>query len=62
MLGVAIEDEPLSRTQYDRRATPPAVAAFQATPQGAGDEQMQDLTPCTTRPLSPPHPLILLHA
>ena len=44
MLGVAIEDEPLSRTRYDRRATPPAVAAFQATPQGAGDEQMKDLT------------------
>ena len=36
----------------DRRATPPAVAAFQATPQGAGDEQMQDLTPCTTPPPS----------
>ncbi len=28
----------------ESRTTPPAVVAFQATPQGASDEQMQDLT------------------
>jgi len=32
MLGIAIADEPSSRIRYDRRATSPAVVAFQ--PQG----------------------------
>ncbi len=49
MLGVAIEDEPLSGTQHHLGlATLLVVVAFRVRCR-ARDEQMKDLTPCTTR-------------